>query len=185
MRKGWLTIPGVQLGDRTVEEQTAALRPAIETCGGKTILDMGAAEGLIAREFVRAGAARAICLESVGDHIAVGLRECAGLPMEFVQCNINEQAADLRFEVDIVLCLGIAHKMHEPQRAIDLAARSARELVLIRSGRGADANGIIRAKHRGATCDSHATMKAAGFVLERVEVGPPPHSEPVEFWRKA
>ncbi len=27
-------------------------------------------------------------------------------------------------------------------------------------------------------------MKDAGFVLERVVVGPPPHCEPVEYWLK-
>lgn len=184
LRKGWLKIPGVQDGDRSVEEQVAALRPAIAASAGKTVLDLGAAEGLIAREFVRAGAAGALCLEMVADHIAAGKLECKGLPIEFRQCNINEQAADIHIKADIVLCLGIAHKMHEPVRAIDLAARAARELVLIRSGRASDGNGVIRAKHRGQTCDSHAFMKAAGFMLERVVVGPPPHSEPVEYWRR-
>lgn len=186
VRKGWLRIPGKQDGDRTVEEQVAALRPAIAECAGKTILDLGCAEGLIGREFARAGAARVIGLEASAAHLAVATEECRKWKqMEFMLVDLNEAAKQLVFSVDIVLCLGIAHKLHEPGDCVRLAANSSNDLVLIRSGRGADENGIIKSKHRpDSTCDSHEIMKTRGFYLWLVKTGPEPHLEKVEYWRR-
>lgn len=183
MRHGWVEIPGLQTGDRTLEEQIAALRPAMEECYGKTVIEFGCAEALIAREFIRYGAKSATCYESSGDHLAVAHEQCAGLPMEFVLCDLNKESSQLVVQADIVLCLGIAHKLLDPGAGIALAANSARSLVLIRSGRREE-NGIITSKHRGGKCDSHAIMRERGFVLERAEIGPPPHSEKVEYWRR-
>lgn len=185
MRKGWLIIPGKQDGDRTLEEQVAALRPAIAECAGKSILDLGCAEGLIGREFARAGAAKVIGLEASAGHLAVAVQQCRKWKqMEFALVDLNQAAKQCLYSVDIALCLGIAHKLHDPADCVKLAADSSKDLVLIRSGRGADENGIIKSKHRKATCDSHALMLGRGFVLEKVVTGPPPHSEPVEYWRR-
>lgn len=185
MRKGWLIIEGQQDGDRTVREQCEALRYAMEGCSGKSILDLGCAEGLIGREFVNAGAANYLGIEYVDGHIEVARAQCAGLPMEFRQANMNDLPDDWKHEADIVLCLGIAHKLQFPEKAIRIAASSARELVLIRSGRGANKHGIIKSKRHPNICDSHAVMKECGFHLSRVVKGPPPHSETVEYWERA
>jgi predicted RNA methylase len=183
MRHGWIAIDGVQTGDRTLHEQTAALRRAIAECAGRTVIEFGCAEGLIAREFIRAGAKSAQCFEVSADHLAVAHEQCAGLPMEFILCDLNLEASQLVVRADIVLCLGIAHKLLDPGAGIRLAADSSLDLVLIRSGRR-EVDGIITSKHRGGKCDSHATMRERGFVLERVEIGPEPHSERVEYWRR-
>ena len=184
MRKGWLKIDGVQDGDRTLAEQVEALLPAIAECDGKTILDLGSCEGLISREFIRAGAKSAIGIESVADHVKVALVECAGLPMTFINADI-QTIAKRRFPCDIALCLGIAHKVRFPELVIRMAAESAREMVLMRSGLAADGNGIIRSKHfKKSTCDSHALLRECGFELEKTVMGPEPHCEAVEYWRK-
>jgi predicted RNA methylase len=185
MRKGWLKIPGVQDGDRSVEEQVAALRPAIAEAAGKTILDLGCAEGLIGREFAKAGAAKVIGLEAVPAHLAVASQQCRDFKqMEFALVDLN-QADQLVYSADIVLCLGIAHKIHDPGICVKFAADSSRDLVLIRSGRGADEKGIITSKHRrDSKCDSHAIMHSRGFYLEKTTVGPKPHAEKVEYWRR-
>lgn len=187
MRKGWLIVPGKQEGDRTIEEQVEALRPAIAEAAGKTLLDLGCAEGLIGREFARVGAASVIGLDASAGHIGAAVSYCRKWKqMSFDVVDLNAAAAQLVYKVDIVLCLGIAHKMHDPGACIKLAADSSRDLVLIRSGRGADENGMIRSKHRSwITCDSHEIMRGRGFLLEKVVTGPPPHSEPVEYWRRA
>jgi SAM-dependent methyltransferase len=182
--KGWLRIPDVQDGDRTVQEQTAALRYAIEGCAGKSILDMGCAEGLVGKAFIDAGAIQYTGIESVEGHVKVARKLCAGLPMEFRHINMNDLPEGWANPADIVMCLGIAHKLIDPGKAIRIAAQSARELVLIRSGKGANAQGIIKSKHHGNTCDSHAIMMAHAFRLSRVVEGPPPHSENVEYWAK-
>lgn len=184
MRHGWLAIPGVQTGDRTLEEQVAALRPAIEEAQGKTVLDLGCSEGLIGREFALAGAAKVYGLEALPDHLAVASRQCKGLPMEFHVTDLNVGLDQLLYSADIVLALGIAHKLQDPGRFIRFAADSSRDLVLIRSGLRADENGIINSKHWKTTCDSHAIMRGRGFELEKKIVGPAPHFESVEYWRR-
>lgn len=183
MRYGWLKVPGVQDGDRSIDEQVHALFWAIEECKGKSILDLGCAEGLIGREFIRAGAAEYMGVDAVEGHIEVARQQCAGLPMEFQLIDLNNVVEGWAHTADIVLCLGIAHKLRNPGKCIEIAARSARELVLIRSGRGADSKGIITSKrHRDSKCDSHAIMRAHGFDLTSTAHGPEPHKESVEYW---
>ncbi len=182
MRHGWLKVNG-QTGDRSLEEQIEALKPAIASCSGKTLLDLGCAEGLIAREFIRAGAKSALCIDAVEDHLKVARKECEGLPMKFMQVDLGTIAGKMTFPADIVLCLGIAHKVKSPETVIRLAANSARKMVLMRSGLAADENGIIRAKHfKKSFCDSHAVLKECGFKLDKTVMGPEPHNETVEYW---
>lgn len=183
MRHGWLAIPGVQTGDRELDEQTVALLPAIAEAKGKTVLDLGCAEGLIGREFARAGASKVTGIDSVPGHLAVASLQCRKLPMDFILADLNNPSQFV-FQVDIVLCLGLAHKLTDPAVAIRFAADCSRDLVLIRSGRGADENGFIKSKFGEGRCDSHGIMRQRGFDLERVVVGPPPESEPVEYWKR-
>lgn len=183
MRKGWFIIPGVQQGDVTLLDQTIALAPAIAEAPGKTVLDIGCAEGLIGREFARAGAISVTGLDSIADHLTVAAEQCKGLPMEFRLANINDPQP--AYWVDIVLCLNVAHKLKFPEVGVRFAADSSGDLVLIRSGRGSDAKGIIRSKHHGNLCDSHAIMRERGFQLEKVVDGPRDRHEPVEYWRRA
>lgn len=182
MRRGWFVIPGVQTGDVTLEDQMIAIWPAVAEAKGKTVLDVGCAEGLIGREFARAGAASVTGLDSIADHLRVAAEHCAGFPMRFVHANLNNPQPE--YSADIVLALGVSHKLRFPEMGVRFVARSARDLALIRSGRGADAKGIIRSKHHGHTCNSHAIMRELGFDLEKVVDGPKERHEPVEYWRR-
>lgn len=183
MRRGWFRIPGVQDGDVTLEDQMIALAPALAEAGGKSVLDIGCAEGLIGRQFARAGALEVTGLDSIEAHLEVAREQCAGLPMRFVHANVNDPQP--AYSADIVLCLNVAHKLRDPAVCVRFAAESSRNLVLIRSGRGADANGVMRSKHHGTLCDSHALMRDRGFLLESVVDGPKDRHEPVEYWRRA
>jgi SAM-dependent methyltransferase len=182
MRKGWFIIPGVQDGEVTIEDQMIALWPAVAECKEKTVLDIGCAEGFVGREFAKAGAESVTGLDSIEAHLEVAREQCAGLPMTFVLANINEPQP--AYFADIVLCLNVAHKLRDPAVCIRFAADSSLGLVLIRSGRGADENGIMRSKHYGTLCDSHAIMRERGFVLEKVVDGPKDRHEPVEYFRR-
>lgn len=186
MRKGWLKIPGVQDGERTLEEQTLALGPALAEAAGKSVLDLGCAEGLISLEFARAGAVRVLGIERESAHMEVATRLAYDGPcvLKFKQWNLKKANPSEPLSYDIVLCLGIIHKLEFPEIGMKFAARSAKQLLLLRSGRGS-VKGIIRGKHSGNTCDSAAVLRAEGFTLERVVDGPVGRDEPVEYWRRA
>lgn len=185
MRHGWLIIPGVQTGDRTLDEQMTGVREALPKCVGKTVLDIGCAEGLIGREFVRAGAARCHGIESVEDHLKVARSQCAGLPMTFLRDGLQEFAERTpdpeRF--DIVLALGVLHKIHVPEIGLRFAARSTKDLLLIRMHKRSDLGaGVIKAKHRPSQCSSVDILAEEGFTREKILPGP--YEETVWYWRR-
>ncbi len=183
MAKGWLKIPGVQDGDRTLAQQILALQPAIAKCRGKTVLDLGCAEGLIGREFAKAGAATVVGIEREGNYVSMARAMCLGYRVSIKHADVKDLDPEFPMPHDIVLALGIIHKLEHPEMGLRFAARSARELLLLRSGRGS-VNGIIRGKFSRNECDSAKLMTEEGFVLERVIEGPPELKEPCEYWRR-
>ncbi len=192
-KKGWFRIPGVQDGDRTLEDQVKAVRPAIAEAKGKTVLDLGAAECLIGLEFAKAGAKHVHCIDAMHGNVEIGrtLAIAAGVARQ-----IGFEVADLNpyirqafakgiTQYDIVLALGVTHKLHRPEEGVNFAARSARELVLFRSGTAQKAGIITNKWNSQASCDAHTLMREHGFRMEKTETGPAPWRETVEYWRRA
>ena len=184
MAKAWFKLPG-KAGDRTLAEQSLALAPALAECAGKRVLDLGCAEGFISLEFAKAGAIRVLGIERETDHFeAAQSLVFEGLcALKFKQWNIKQSDPGKPLDYDIVLALGIIHKLEFPERGLRWAARSAKELLLLRSGRGS-VNGIIKSKYYAHTCDSAAVMQEEGFTLEKTVDGPVGRNEPVEYWRR-
>lgn len=182
-RRGWFVIPE-QLGDRTLDEQMLGLKPALMECGGRTVLDIGCAEGLIGFEFAKAGAAHVHGIEVVQDHIqtAYRLREKLKLTkaVTFEVADLGELPAPTK-QYDIVLALGVAHKLKEPAVGIRWAAKASRDLVVIRFSAGT-VDTVLRSKRYSGKCDVNAEMKKAGFTVERTEAGP--RDETVTYYRK-
>ena len=189
LRHGWFIIPGVQNGDRTVDQQTKALAPALAECAGKSVLDIGCAEGLVGREFVRAGAVCCLGIDTVQDHIQVACRQCEGLPIRFHVGSIAEfetKPLPNPFGVDrydIVLALGVAHKLEYPGVGIEVAARYCGNLILLRRGLR-QVDGVVSSKHFANKADTHAILRDSGFALEKLVDGPAPFFEAVEYWRR-
>lgn len=180
MRHGWFIIPGRQTGDRTLEEQRTGVERALSECKGKRVLDLGCAEGLLSLEFARAGARAVHCVDSVGEHLTVAQDICSShRNMTFQQMNLNTPEP-LAHRFDIVLALGVAHKLREPRVGIAYAAQSSDDLVLVRMTRYADA--VLTSKFTGVTCDVRTEMYAQGFWLQFVEPGP--RQETVHYYRK-
>lgn len=180
-RHGWLVIPGVQTGDRTLEEQMLGLAPALAEASGKTVLDLGCAEGLIGREFARAGAADVLGLETLDEHIQVARRQCKGFAVRFKQRDLNDQKPPKVPSYDIVLALAILHKLNQPARGAEYCCRASKALIVIRLPVGSD--GVIFGKHTRVRCDLGQAMASHGFALERVEDGP--RKELVQYWRRS
>lgn len=182
MRKGWFKIAGVQDGDRSLEEQLRGVQPAIAEAQGARVLDLGCAEGLIAREFAQAGAAEVCGVEILSEHIAVAQKVCEGLPVWFVQGDLAD-LSDLG-KWDIVLALAVVHKLHDPVVGLQYAARSSSKWVIVRLPlRGDPMRGILESKHSGKTVAVADVLQAEGFRLDASYAGA--RGEPVQHWRRA
>lgn len=184
-RKGWFKIPGLQDGDRSAEEQLRGLSPALAECAGKTVLDLGAAEGLISAAFARAGALRVLAVELVPEHVAASRKVCKGLPVRMVQAELAHYITNNpeHEQFDIVLALGIAHKLHDPGICIAFAARVARDLVVFR-GPGKDKfwDGWLKAKFGDGKCHVPTLMAKHGFAEEQTLNSA--HGERAQYWRR-
>lgn len=181
MKAGWFDIPGEQKGDRTLDEQMLGLEPALAACTGKSVLDLGCAEGLITRQFLHRGAAAAIGVDSNVFFIATArLFQIDPQRERYLYQDLNEVNDEFRqaFEADIVLALALVHKLRDPARALNLFAAMARERMVIRLAAGS--TGVIRHKHGRAECDSRRVMSAHGFRLEHELAGP--RGELVHHW---
>lgn len=193
MRKGWFDIPGMQSGDRTLEEQMKGLEPALAACKGKDVLDLGCAEGLIAIEFARAGAASVYgcdCnIESIAAAQALVVRPETRPKsrIRFRVENINERITEELASVDlwrydIVLALAVLHKMHDPERATQYAGRATGERLVLRLPEGS--SGVIQSKWgKHPTCDTAAVLRAEGLEMEQQLKGP--RGELVQHWVRA
>lgn len=191
MAKGWMSVPGIREdADRTFEEQMLGVREALPEAAGKSVLDLGCAEGLIGREFARAGAVRVLGIESLEGHLDVARRACADLPqMEFEQAYLQDWIAahEPPMVFDIVLALGIIHKLYDPAVPLRWAARSCGDLLLFRAPANAW-DGWVTAKHKAkdsparGRCHVPTVMTEEGFRFERKIPGA--RGEAVEYWRR-
>lgn len=188
--KGWIAVPGIrEHADRTLEEQMLGLDLALAEADGKTVLDLGCAEGLIGREFAKAGAVDVLGIESLEDHLAVARLACADAPqVRFERAYLQDwiPAHEPPEVFDIVLALGIIHKIADPAEPLRFACKSCRDLLLFRAPASAW-NGNVTAKHSligGARHTIHVptVMADEGFVLERHIPGA--RGEGVEYWRR-
>ena len=186
--KGWFAVPGVRpKGDRTFDEQMMGLDIALAEAKGKRVLDLGCAEALIAREFAKAGA-DVLGIELLASHLEVARVVCKGLPVKFVCAHLGVWAAQhpQPEQYDIVLALGIIHKLHDPTMALTWAAKSASDLLCFRApakkDKAGDGDYVVKSKFGEARCNVPATMRELGFVDEGTHNGV--RGEAVQYFRR-
>lgn len=138
-RRGWFAVDGLQSGDRTLAEQLTGLDPVLQRAPGQAVLDLGCAEGLIARTLVQKGARSADGLSVIWPEIALGRRLCQGLPVRLWCADLNEIRAwearhpgRLAPRYGIVLLLSILHKLKDPAALLAWALDHASDLAAIR-----------------------------------------------------
>lgn len=184
MRRGWFILPGIQDGDRTPEQQLAGLAPALAECAGKTVLDLGCAEGVISREFANAGASEVLGIELLTEHLNIARKVCKMCPqVRFINAELAGYIAehpDPR-QFDIVLALGIIQKLKNPGIPMEFAIRSSRNLVLFRAPARA-CDGIVKSKFGNTTCNVPALMKKHGLIFDQKIAGA--MGEAVEYYRR-
>jgi len=183
--KGWFRI-GDNDGPRTLQEQMLGLDPALAEAAGKTVLDLGCAEGLIAIEFAKAGAKAVRGIECNRDlwisaECEVARSKLPAITIEHADIVDVAKRAE-RPQYDIVLALAVLHKLGDPAAGIRFCAESARALIVVRLPVGS--MGVIGYKHDKRRCaDLHEALPPLGFALERTAPGP--RGEWVQYWRRA
>lgn len=175
MHKGWFKISGVQDGDRTLEQQMLGLAPALADVKNRTVMDLGCAEALVGREFLRAGASSYLGVEIVTANAFEAMKQLGGYPYATV-ANVNlddyvKVHQDSSLNADIVLALAILHKLKDPAAAIRWIGRVANRRAVIRTAERTP--GYVQDVRSGdKRFEILVPMSEAGMVLERVEVGP-------------
>jgi 2-polyprenyl-3-methyl-5-hydroxy-6-metoxy-1,4-benzoquinol methylase len=181
--KRWFKVPGdSKPADRTLDEQMLGVTPALAEAAGKSVLDLGCAEGLIALEFAKAGASRVLGVEMLEYHLEVARRLCTDRPVEFICARLEEVTAEQLGRHDIVLALAIIHKLRDVKAGLELAAGACKDLLVFRGPNYMQPDGWMRSKHWPTAVNVNQTMEACGFRLEAA--GPGPRGEPVQRWRR-
>ena len=183
--KGWFKVKGIRPhGDRTLAEQMIGLDLALQAAVGKSVLDLGCAEGLISREFALAGATEVLGIELLYEHLEVAKKVCKDVPqVTFMRENLTTlaNAVEVPSQFDIVLALGIIHKIKDPTMAMRFAARSCKELLAFRPPAYAQ-NGMVKSKHSDSYVNVSAVMIAEGFREGETIAGV--RGESVQYWHR-
>lgn len=177
MKKGWFKIPGVQDGDRTIEEQMNGLGFLRSEIQGKTVIDFGCAEGLVGDALVSAGARRYVGVDSVISAIEtakkiVGSKYPDAAEFHCDDLNRIEDAdvADATEKMfDVCLALAIFHKLRRPEVMMRYVGRITRSLIVARLP--AKTPGFVNDPRSGSRVVHLHTEFGREWILERRERG--------------
>jgi ubiquinone/menaquinone biosynthesis C-methylase UbiE len=165
--KGWFDTPG-RLGDRTLKQQLMGLDDLIARVPGKTVLDVGCAEGLISMQLFDEGAKAVHGLEVVAEHVKVAdkIRGDRACTFEVADANTYVPVR----EYDIVIMLALLQKLRNPSAACARFAKAAREMVVLRLP-PANAPTIIDARSGGHPHRIGDVITSNGFMLKNAQLG--------------
>lgn len=169
-------------GARTLEEQMLGLGPALVEANGKTVLDVGCAEGDIGIAFAREGASLVVAFDNNPDMSFAARakgKSVRNFRPHLWDMNSGPPKGEPR-TYDIVLALAVLHKATRLRDALLALTKACSSLLVLRLPAGC--TGILRAKHGGDELDLVSAMVEYGFRLERSEIGP--RGEAVQYWRR-
>jgi SAM-dependent methyltransferase len=127
--RGWFSTPG-RPGDRTLDQQLGGLDWLMANCTGRSVLDVGCAEGLISIEMAKRGAVAVHGIEIIAEHVTVGNKLRGELPICFEVANANTWRPKRQY--DIVVMLALLHKLKNPTEGCHYLAAAARQAVVMR-----------------------------------------------------
>jgi len=165
--RGWFSTPG-RPGDRRLEDQLKGLDWLFANAKGKTVLDLGCAEGLISIKLAQNGAVAVHGIEVVGEHVEVGNKLRGALPVTFEHADLNRWRP--KREYDIVIALALMHKLKNPTAACADFIAAARHAVVLR----------LPPEHAPTVIDDRSgnqphhlgqTLKAGGFTAHEEHYG--------------
>lgn len=178
MGKGWFVTNG-RPGDRTLKQQLVGLDRLFDEAKGKTVLDIGCAEGLISMELAKCGAIAVHGVEIVEEHVHVGNKLRGDLPVTIEVGDANTWAP--KRDYDVVIMLALLQKVRDPSAVCARFAAAARDLVVLR----------LPPKHAPTVIDERSgnkphhidkVMAACGFECTEVLAGT--FDEHVSYWKR-
>lgn len=111
----WFKV-GAKPGDRTLDQQLMGLDPLFAEIEGKSVLDVGCAEGLIAIECARRGASAVTGFEIRSAAVETArklVKTLAGVGQVYFETgDANHYPPNARY--DVVLMLAVLHKLRDP-----------------------------------------------------------------------
>lgn len=177
-KRGWFSTDG-RPGDRTLEQQLLGLDLLLSSCRGKTILDAGAAEGLISIELARRGALAVHGIEIVPEHVEVGRKLKGDLPVTFEVGDLNVWQP--RRKYDVVIALAILQKVKDPTALAMTLADAARELIVLRLPPAVAPN-VLDPRSGNILHRVGSTIEARGLKLTHTDRGE--FNEFVGYWER-
>lgn len=156
--KGWFKTDQ-QDGDRTIEQQLVGLDLLFSMVAGKTVLDVGCAEGLIGTELMHCGAASVHGVDVIVPHISYA-RTMALPGMSYEVANADRYSPTKKY--DVVLLLAILHKLKGPAAAAERLSKVAPAAVVRLPPTGPV---VVDSRSDNEPQDILAAMKRAGMEL--------------------
>lgn len=195
--KGWYICDGLRDGDRTLEQQILGLTPLVPTAVdpdtgpvagsgdgalvGKSVLELGCAEGLMSRWFVTNGGASEVHgVEIVPGHVDLGKKWCKKHPVKLEVANCDTWRPKRAYDVSVALAL--LHKLQDPLACLGAMAEATKEMVVVRLPSACTPWVITDARTNFKPWDVDKCLRANGFELVDQTMGP--FDEPTGFWRR-
>ena len=160
--KSWFDHGQKRKADRTLKQQLRGLGELQDRIAGKSVLDIGCAEGLISIQLIDRGAIAAHGIEMRPDYVEDANRLRGDRACTFEVANANDWIPQRQY--DVVLMLAVLHKLKDPAEACLRFAQAARELVVLRLP-PKHAPVIIDDRSENKPFDMASVMVKAGFRL--------------------
>lgn len=168
-------------GDRTLAQQLIGLALLTPYVRGKTVLDAGCAEGLIAIEMAKAGAVAVHGIEYRQQAVDVANKLRGDLPVTFECANLNTWRPKRHY--DIVLLLSILHKLQDPTTVLVDMLLHCNDLAVIRLPPRGNQPTVVDERSGNHRFELARTIEVCGFVKEHEADGP--LNEWVGYFRRA
>lgn len=165
---GWFDMPN-RKGDRSLQQQLIGLEPLLQKVKGKTVLDVGCAEGLISLHLAARGARKVHGVEIVRAHVDVAKALTdPEINATFEHADANDYEPTDRY--DVTLMLAVLQKLRDPSLVAARMADYTKELCVVRLPPAA-APCVIDKRSGRVPHDIEAAMDRRGFVLNNVTRG--------------
>ncbi len=167
----WFKSAGGKVG---LEQQLIGLEYLWPMVSGRSVLDVGCAEGDIAELCVECGASYLLGVENRQDAVRFAKRK----GLNVVLGNVEEWLPEKSF--DVVMLLGVLHKLRNPAEVLERMLKACTGCCVVRLP-GAGWPVLTDERSGSKPIDLHRAMVEAGWRLEHRTAGPRVEGSPAQW----